>query len=177
MMYKFNIKNDKTDIELALLRAILSVAAVASYVYPNDKYPLISYVVSILLIVVAIFMKRIIAKLKMDKIYLVLIAALLLFIVSGQIGLPIIMLCYGFLLKLNKKEGYIAVNEIGVLIKTPFSFKTYYWEEFNHVVLKDGLLSLDLKTNKIRYISIDDNIDEIEFNTYCDGQLKNLKNP
>jgi hypothetical protein len=50
------------------------------------------------------------------------------------------------------------------------------WSAFNNVVLKDGLLTLDFKNNRLMQKEIaddedDDDADEEEFNTWCRDQL------
>ncbi len=53
--------------------------------------------------------------------------------------------------------------------------KTYRWGDFNNIVLKDGLLTLDLRSNKLIQRETqeeeDDDADEEEFNAYCHQQL------
>jgi hypothetical protein len=53
--------------------------------------------------------------------------------------------------------------------------KTYGWADFNNVVLKDGLLTLDFRNNKLIQKETQeedqDDADEEEFNTYCHQQL------
>jgi hypothetical protein len=59
---------------------------------------------------------------------------------------------------------------INTLIKRKFS-----WDDFNNIILKEGLLTLDFKNNKIfqKEILDDDepDADEDEFNDYCKERL------
>ncbi len=61
-----------------------------------------------------------------------------------------------------------------VIINTLFR-KKYAWSAFNNVVLKDGLLTLDFRNNRIfqRETAEDDepDADEDEFNRYCSDRL------
>ena len=55
--------------------------------------------------------------------------------------------------------------------------RTYFWSDFNNVVLKDGLLTLDFKNNRLLQKEIvddeeEDDADEDEFNDYCLQQLR-----
>jgi hypothetical protein len=50
------------------------------------------------------------------------------------------------------------------------------WSAFNNIVLKDGLLTLDFKNNRLMQKEIaddedEDDADEEEFNTWCREQL------
>jgi hypothetical protein len=54
--------------------------------------------------------------------------------------------------------------------------KKYRWSDFNNIMLKDGLLTLDFANNKILQREIEDDddeddADEKEFNDYCQKQL------
>ena len=60
-----------------------------------------------------------------------------------------------------------------------FFKKIYHWSDFNNVILKDGLLTLDFANNRIiqREIEDDDDeddADEKEFNEYCQKQLAKI---
>jgi hypothetical protein len=53
--------------------------------------------------------------------------------------------------------------------------KKYSWTDFNNVMLKDGLLTLDFRNNKLYQKETlpqdEDDADEDEFNAYCRTQL------
>ncbi|HEX7845916.1 MAG TPA: hypothetical protein VF476_08970 [Chitinophagaceae bacterium] len=56
-----------------------------------------------------------------------------------------------------------------------FPKKNIRWEELNNVILKDGLLTIDLKTNKIiqgEIVNSSYDINEADFNDFCKTQLK-----
>jgi len=53
--------------------------------------------------------------------------------------------------------------------------KKRYWEEFNNILLKDGMLTLDYKNNRLfqkETIEEEGDADEDEFNEYCSTHLK-----
>jgi hypothetical protein len=52
--------------------------------------------------------------------------------------------------------------------------KVLHWKELNHVILKDGLLTIDMKNNRLFQEELDstkNNPDENEFNEFCRQQL------
>ena len=52
--------------------------------------------------------------------------------------------------------------------------KTVDWDEVNNVILKDGLLTIDFKNNKLfqqLILNSDEDISEKEFNDFCKLQL------
>ena len=65
-------------------------------------------------------------------------------------------------------------NEM-IVINTLFKRK-FPWSDFNNVILKDGVLTLDFKNNKLFQKEAldddDDDADEDEFNDYCRERLK-----
>lgn len=74
---------------------------------------------------------------------------------------------------------YIAKRELNVLfskerIEYPsFPPRKISWSELNNIVIKDGLLTIDFKNNKLIQQLIDEsnNINEAEFNAYFREQL------
>ena len=71
--------------------------------------------------------------------------------------------------KIAKHHLEIGFTEQGITINT--LFKTYHkWSEFNNIVLKDNLLTLDYKNNKLlqrETIDEEGDAEEDEFNNYC----------
>jgi len=68
----------------------------------------------------------------------------------------------------------IGVSDDQVVINTFFR-KRYKWNELSNVVLKDNLLTLDFKNNKILQKEIEphlSNVDEESFNEFCEGCKK-----
>ena len=64
-------------------------------------------------------------------------------------------------------DNEIAIN---TLIR-----RKYKWTDFNNVVLKDDLLTLDFKNNRLlqrETIDEEGDAEEDEFNVYCEAQLK-----
>ncbi|PWT73962.1 MAG: hypothetical protein C5B59_12100 [Bacteroidetes bacterium] len=63
-----------------------------------------------------------------------------------------------------------------VVINTLFK-KKFAWSDFNNVMLKDGLLTLDFRDNRLFQKEAledeEDDADEDEFNTFCSERLKN----
>ena len=61
------------------------------------------------------------------------------------------------------------------IIYPSFPKRTIEWKELNNVVLKDGYLTIDFKNNKIFQNEIISPTSEIDFNEFCEEQLKALK--
>ena len=78
---------------------------------------------------------------------------------------------------------YMAVQKLSIFISSKgvtinfFPKKEYDWDVFSNVVLKDGLLTLDFKNNKLFQGEIEDEktINEREFNSFAVTELKSIK--
>ncbi len=67
----------------------------------------------------------------------------------------------------------VGVSDEQIVINTFFR-KKYKWSVFSNVVLKDNLLTLDFKNNKVLQREIEphlSNVNEKEFNEFCREQL------
>ena len=92
------------------------------------------------------------------------------------LALPFFLL--GFLEIQSKYPLEIAFYSEGVVVNTLFK-KKFAWGLLQSVILKDGLLTLDFKSNRLfqKEVLDDDepDADEDEFNDYCRGKLVNLR--
>lgn len=71
---------------------------------------------------------------------------------------------------------YVVVVAPGGITYPSFPKKTYTWTDFNNVILKDGLLTIDFKDNKLIQQLLEPGpvpVDEKEFNDFCSGVLRN----
>ena len=71
-------------------------------------------------------------------------------------------------LEIGFHDDRIVIN---TLIKQRFN-----WSDLNNVILRDGLLTLDFKNNRLLQKEVaddeeDDDVDEEEFNEYCRGKI------
>lgn len=67
----------------------------------------------------------------------------------------------------------IGISDEQIVINTFFR-KKYTWPEFSNVILKDNLLTLDFKNNKVLQREIEphiSNVNEAEFNQFCREQI------
>lgn len=168
-MYKFVFQKDKTDIEIILIQAMLVLAAVAVFVYRQPGYQLLGYIMALLLLLVAVFMKPLLIARGISKWLILAVAAVVLFAATWQVYFAIILLVYGGLIQWLVKAPEVTVGENGVTIKTTLSTKISAWDQFNAVMIKDGILVLDRRNNHIQYLTICEEVKEQEFNAYCAG--------
>ena len=72
------------------------------------------------------------------------------------------------------KTTTVYFSNEGVNLTRVFKTVTFPWTEMDNVILKDNLLTIDFKTNKIIQVEILENsrmVDETEFNIFCKENL------
>lgn len=88
--------------------------------------------------------------------------------------ITIVLLVLIFLAKQAIKKRTIIFEKDSVSVSPPFA-QNYIWQDFQNVVLKDGLLTLDFNNNKLFQVNIHSEISapqEAEFNDFCQANLK-----
>ncbi len=74
---------------------------------------------------------------------------------------------------ISSQKQVVSINEERIMYPA-FPKKQFHWKDLSNVLLKDGLLSIDLKNNKLIQQLIDETdigINEKEFNEFCRHQL------
>jgi hypothetical protein len=137
------------------------------------------YVVSILIIIGQIihnFYGRKKGKYSDHRISFLVACITFFFIPAKSFIVIVIALLYGVLALLEGQIKFpeeIGFDKTGITINTLFK-KKYEWNFINNIVLKDGLLTIDYKNNKIFQKEIEEEITPVlekEFNEFCRLQL------
>jgi hypothetical protein len=90
--------------------------------------------------------------------------------------LAIIYLVAAFLERPLKVAPEYAFDETEIVFNS-FPQKKYNWSEVSNVILKFGMLTIDLKNNKIIQGEVNDDVPlqvETEFNAFCKQQLNRV---
>lgn len=94
----------------------------------------------------------------------------LCWLLLGKILFAACILCFAVIGFYTYKQFKIIFSPEKILYPS-FPSKTYLWSEVNNVMIKDNVLTIDLKNNKLIQAVIDkasaDEIDEREFNEFC----------
>jgi hypothetical protein len=171
-MYTFTIKENGPDINVVVTRSLLALAGIASLLYRNNQYYYINIIAAIILIVAAVLVNVLFVQFKVNKLLLLSIAALILFIATRSIPFAAMLVVFGMLVKKFYKTPVVVVNTQGVNVQKMFSNQVHPWSRFNNIILKDNLLTLDFKNNQLWQLTIiesDASVDEHSFNTFCSG--------
>ncbi len=171
-MYTFKIKDNSPNIDVLVTRGLLALASIASLLYQSNQYFFINVLSAVILVTAAIFVNTLLVKYKVDNRIVLIVAAILLFIATHAIIFAVVIIVYGLIVKKLYKEPVVNVNTEGVIFKKMFATPVHAWNEFNNIILKDNLLTLDFKNNKLLQLTILENetsIDEGSFNHFCSG--------
>ncbi len=108
-----------------------------------------------------------------NKIIIILIptfASSLIWLFSGFYLLGIISCLFSFFGFISNRKQAVKVSEAGVIYPS-FPSKLFEWKEIDQVLVKDDVLTIDLKNNKLIQISIlekeNEKLDTNLFNAFC----------
>lgn len=87
---------------------------------------------------------------------------------AGMVILHLLLAALDILIRQNILLG---ITNDAIIQQQGILKKKYNWDEFSNIIMKDGLLTLDFKNNKIRYYDIDEQVNETEFNHFCRQRL------
>jgi len=169
-MYTFNIKDNTPDINMVVTRCLLGMAAIASLLYRNASNFAINIIAAILLLIAAFFVNKLMVKYKVNTIVILSLAAIIFFIATHSIAFALMLVLSSIIIKKLYKQPVINVNSHGIIINKTLSNTTHLWSEFNNIILKDDLLTLDFKDNKLLQLNIEADetlTDESSFNNFC----------
>lgn len=92
----------------------------------------------------------------------------------GIIAVIIFALVYIIVTAVKGKKTTVLFSAEGIQLGRVFKTIIFPWTEIEHVILKDNILTIDFKTNKIIQVEIIETakaVDEYEFNLFCTAQL------
>lgn len=180
--YVVTLKNQQTKY-LDVLGFLLSVISVMFFVRASMNGDAVKggYVLGSLFIAGVLIYNIYQSRVRGKKVYYnraLLIAALVWMKTPKFEWLCLVFIVLALLEHQAKYSVEIGFSENGILINTLLK-KRYKWNDFNNIVLKDGIITLDFVNNKVLQREVedddDDDADEDEFNEYCRQQLRSAK--
>ena len=109
-------------------------------------------------------------------------AAILLIIgvfLSFKFWLPALIMAFlAILYIISIRQFVVSVNASNIIYPS-FPKRTIQWDELNNIIIRDGLLTLDFKNNKLiqALVIVQENesaLNEKEFNDFCRAQLESV---
>ncbi|UEG48792.1 hypothetical protein LK994_09100 [Ferruginibacter lapsinanis] len=173
-MYSFLIKTNKSNVDIVIVRAIFAVAATAAFVQ-SQEYGILGIIAGALLIAVSIFVNAIRKKLQITAFILLIIGIVLLCFITQSPYFALVLVLHWLLERFLHKETRVDIDSSGIRFIKPLNEKVFSWKDIQHVVLKDGLLTIDYTNNhfsqsEVNSIGVD--LDERAFNQFCSTQLQ-----
>lgn len=97
----------------------------------------------------------------------------------GVVALLIFAAIFLFVTIVQGKKTAVVFSEKGVELVRIFKSILFPWKEMANVILKDNILTIDFKSNKIIQVEISENdttVDVEGFNGFCETQLQSELN-
>jgi hypothetical protein len=176
--YEVVLKNDKGKLynRFTIFIFVLNAIAIIFFLYSrhekitqssNGFIALLLLINALLIYTIASFKKK-----KQLAFLSLVIGISLYWILIGYWWISLIMVMLFYLYSLSKRK--LKVNFADQIIYPSFPKRIIQWKELNNVILKDGLLTIDFKNNKIiqQPIKFPNPFNEKEFNDFCEEQLK-----
>ncbi len=92
--------------------------------------------------------------------------------VNGVYWMAALLLVFNIFSTLSQKKIQIVFSQDQILYKS-FPNRLFNWHNLNNAVLRDGLLTIDFKNDKlIQQLVEEDQTNEAAFNSFCQTQLK-----
>ena len=92
----------------------------------------------------------------------------------GFLAVIIFAIVYLLVTAVKGKSTTVVFTDTGIQLTRVFKTIVFPWKEMQNVILKDNILTIDFKTNKIIQVEIIETakaVDEYEFNLFCTAQL------
>lgn len=103
-----------------------------------------------------------------------LVISAVAWVLIGNAWAFVLSLVLLFMYAVSQRQLLVGVDSTAVLYPS-FPRRNIRWDELNNVVLKDGLLTIDFKNDKILQSEVTESsaaVNEQEFNEFCREQLK-----
>ncbi len=182
MQYRFTLKdnNEKTyrlfNVFLFFLHIV--AAGVLALNAVENKVKLSLYILLgfyLLVYLVYFFFKRHPKALETCSLIMALLYMNFWFRYVAVVAGIIFVVVYLFVAVVQAKKTSVLFSDNGVHLTRVFKTIIFPWSAMANVILKDNLLTIDFKTNKIIQVEISENelaVDEEGFNVFCTEQLQ-----
>ena len=173
-MYHFNIKDDSPNIDLVLTRCLLALAGIVSLLYHGNHPYGYNIVAATIILLIAATVDMLTNRFKLKSPVLLAIGAVVSFMALRSFTFSILVFLAGFLTKKIYTEPAVTISSEGIQLKKMSGSPVHAWSEFNNIILKDNLLTLDFKNNYLLQLAIspvENQVDEKLFNAFCTNRI------
>jgi len=179
--FELLLKNEKVKsydrITLFIILINLAIFVLLALQSAEQRIRIISITASLLivaLLVIHFIIKN--TKTRSTSLYsfISVLSAAITWMIIGKWWAALLCFALSALYQISRKPLQVLINPDKINY-TSFPVRAIQWNELNNVILKDGILTIDFRNNKIVQAEIDDvsnTINEKEFNDFCSQQLK-----
>ncbi len=177
--FQITLKNEKTRLHNLISWIIVFLHIVTfSYLalFIKDKSMQAGVITSLILLLLCFLLRFILIE-KKSRWYPGFTSFYTLLMISwisiGFYWLVLIPAIFDILSAIVGRKLVSTFSEVKIVYPS-FPSKTFEWEKLNNVILKDGLLTIDLKNNKLIQQFVDESVNSVnekEFNDFCRQQL------
>lgn len=182
--YVVTIRNRQTRV-LDLIGILLSLLSVVSFTRELIAGPSVglAYLVGAIAVMVVVAWNLYVSLKKKKKVYYsraLLLAALVWMKMPWLQWISLVLIVLALLEYQAKYSVEIGFSTEEIVMNT-FLKKRFAWGQFNGILLKDGILTMDFKSNRVWQLEVEDDeeddADEDEFNQWCRGRLAQANKP
>ncbi len=179
MVYNYVITLKKPDYrfadQVALIMLLFALLAFCYfyYIHPKFGFPYLFFAAGILLSAGFTFFKKRQVGLAYFRLALLIAAAGWFYGIERNTWMAILYAVAGLLERQVKFPQEIGFSKSEIIFNT-FPKKRLAWNEVSNAIIKDGLITIDQKNNKLFQKEIDSGVSlqvEKEFNEFCRKQL------
>lgn len=178
--FQINLKNEKVRLYdwFAIFLFIINGVAICIVLSKSDLQKLCEGIPGMLALVLAVLLliSLFINKNYKERKYVILFISLSItgFWIALRQWIPALLVPFlAFLYHVSKRDLVVMVSK-NYIIYPSFPKRKIRWDELNNVILKDELLTLDLKNNRVYQHTIErktQSLNQEEFNEFCQQQL------
>ena len=173
MVYEYvvTLRNDKGKLIdlISILIAAISVTAFIIWQIRGFGQSFL-YIILCALIMIGLGWNVYQSRVQRERVYyrrVLAMVAVIWFVIPSFFWLGVLIMFLATLEKQAKLPLEIGFTHDRIVFNT-FIRRKFRWQDFSNVMLKDGLLTLDFKSNRLFQRQIhDQQADEKEFNAYC----------
>ncbi len=177
--FEFVLKNEKEILyrRFALLLFILNALAVCIFLQRSPKIKaenipgLIVLVAGIVLLFAWLFIKKL--QKTQSPFFIGAGCFILYWVLNGYWWIGFIIFCLYILYHISRRELVVRIRAEEIVYPA-FPKKIIDWSQLNNIIFRDGLLTIDMKNNRIIQQYTDESktrVNEEEFNEFCRNKL------
>ena len=176
--FQITLKNEKARVYILLSQVVVIlhiITFLSLAIFSNNKVVTWTCIASLVLLLLIFILSRLIRRIEWQPgLHTLFLILMLTWINMRQYWMAAIPLAFDILFILFVRRLLVIVSK-NYIIYPSLPAKKIKWDKLSNAMIKDNLLTIDFKNNKLIQQPVDDfgyGINEKEFNEFCSQQLK-----